>query len=335
VYPALSEPARVFIVEDNPHVAQSLANMLQNEGYRVEHFSTGRAALREIALAPPDLILLDLWLPDIHGQTICATLKADEATRLIPILIISASDERAAQLQVLAAGADGYLRKPADEDELRARVGALLRAKRHNDTLERPENVIFALAATVEAKDTYTEGHLRRLGYYSVAIAEQIGLSGAALTAVRYGALLHDVGKVGIDEAIIRKGGPLTADEYQVMQQHTLIGDRIVAPLRLAAAVGPIVRGHHERWDGQGYPDGLAGEAIPLGARIVAVADAFDAMTTQRPYNLVKSVPDALACLRDGAGTSWDPQVVAAFALWAEQHLVEHPPLQERVVGGA
>jgi putative two-component system response regulator len=327
---AVNDTARILIVEDNDFVGEALMRLLQLEGHHVDLTTTGNAALHEVWASPPDLILLDMMLPDVDGKEVCSKLKSDEATRLIPILIISACDERESQLQVIAAGADGYLRKPVDMDELRARIAALVRTKRRNDTLETAESVIFALAAAVEAKDSYTEGHLQRLGHYATAIGERLGLGGAALTALRYGALLHDVGKVGIDEAIIRKQGPLTREEYRTMQQHTLIGARIVAPLRLAAVVGPIVRGHHEHWDGTGYPDRLAGERIPLGARIVSVADAFDAMTTQRPYNRVRSEIEALACLRAGAGVYWDPQVVAAFVGWAEAHML----LQAREMGG-
>ena len=151
-----------------------------------------------------------------------------------------------------------------------------------------------------------------------MAIGKRIGLNADQMLVLRYGALLHDVGKVGVDELIIRKGGPLTPAEYRVMQQHTLIGERIVQPLRMSPSVGPIVRYHHERWDGRGYPDGLAQESIPLGARIVAVADAFDAMTTTRPYNRAISIDEAAERLRAGAGIYWDPQVVAVFLDWLQ-----------------
>ncbi|MBC8076566.1 MAG: response regulator [Chloroflexales bacterium] len=326
---SVNDEARILIVEDHTFVGEALMRLLQMEGHRVELTATGSSALDAVRVAPPDLILLDMMLPDMDGKEVCSKLKSDESTRLIPILIISACDERESQLQVIAAGADGYLRKPVDMEELRARIQALVRTKRRNDTLESAENVIFALAAAVEAKDSYTEGHIQRLGHYATAIGECMGLVGAALTALRYGALLHDVGKIGIDEAIIRKQGPLTRDEYRTMQQHTLIGARIVAPLRLGAAVGPIVRSHHEHWDGTGYPDRLAGARIPLGARIVSVVDAYDAMTTQRPYNRVRSEIEALACLHAGAGVYWDPRVVAIFIAWAKEYLVP----RERTVG--
>jgi putative two-component system response regulator len=321
----------ILIVDDHILIAEVLASMLGESGYRSVIATNGQAALEMVARRHPDLILLDMRLPDIGGLDICAKLKQQEDTRLIPIIIVTAHADRQAQLMSIAAGAEGYLQKPIDMQELDLRVRTLLQVKRRNDTLEPAENVIFALARTVEARDAYTEGHVQRLALYSVTIGERLGFSDTELTALRYGALLHDVGKIGIDETIIRKDGPLTPAEYRVMQQHTLIGERIVAPLRMAAKVGPIVRGHHERWDGTGYPDGLAGEAIPLGARIVAVVDAFDAMTTQRTYNQVISYATAATRLEGGAGTAWDPEIVAIFVGWLTEHGML-PPL-ERTVG--
>lgn len=331
VYQPDNDADYILIVDDHIIMAEILASMLGESGYRSHIVTNGHSALEMVAAHPPDLILLDMCLPDIGGLDICARLKHQEATRLIPIIIITAEADRQAQLMTIAAGAEGYLQKPVDMQELDLRVRTLLHVKRRNDLLEPAENVIFALARTVEARDAYTEGHLQRLARYSVAIGERMGMSPSELTALRYGALLHDVGKIGIDETIIRKAGPLTADEYRVMQQHTLIGERIVAPLRMAAKVAPIVRGHHERWDGSGYPDGLAGETIPLGARVVAVVDAFDAMTTQRPYNHVLSAEEAVGRLLAGAGTSWDPRIVAIFVAW----LAEYGMLSvlERTVG--
>jgi len=309
-------PGHIMIVDDSREVAGALAALLQLSGHTVELFNDGRRALAAVAIHPPDLVILDVQMPDLDGYTVCAALKHAPATWCIPVIMVTVEDEREARLQGIEAGADDYLSKPVDARELEVRVRVLLRNKRRTDGLEQAEAVIFALARTVEAKDAYTEGHLRRLARYAEAIGKRIRLEGEALVALRFGALLHDVGKVGVDEMIIRKGGPLTPAEYRVMQQHTLIGERIVQPLRMASAIGPIVRYHHERWDGRGYPDGLAREAIPLGARIVAVADAFDAMTTTRPYNCVISFDEAAERLRMGAGTYWDPTVVAAFLDW-------------------
>jgi putative two-component system response regulator len=311
-------PGRIMIVDDSHEMAGALAALLQLSGHTVELFDDGRRALAAIAHTPPDLIILDVQMPHIDGYAVCEALKRAPATWGIPVIMVTVDAEREARLQGIEAGADDYLPKPFDGRELEVRVRALLRTKRRQDGLEPAEAVIFALARTVEAKDAYTEGHLRRLEGYAEAIGRRMCLGGEALIALRYGALLHDVGKVGVDEIIIRKGGPLTPAEYRVMQQHTIIGERIVQPLRLAAAVGPIVRHHHERWDGRGYPDGLAGHNIPLGARIVAVADAYDAMTTQRPYNRALAAEEAIARLRAGAGIYWDPQVVGLFIEWLQ-----------------
>ena len=315
---------QILIVDDSREAGMAQAELLRMAGYLVELVADGRAALRAVELQQPDLIILDVQLPGIDGYAVCDVLKRNPVTWQIPIIMVTVEGELHARLQGIEAGADDYLQKPADQQELEARIRALLRTKRRNDQLESAEAVIFALARAVEAKDSYTEGHLQRLALYAVAIGERLGLSGDEITALRYGALLHDVGKVGVDELIIRKGGPLTPAEYRVMQQHTLIGERIVQPLRMGTAVGPIVRYHHERWDGRGYPDGLARESIPLCARIVAVADAFDAMTTLRPYNRVLSDDEAAERLRAGAGVYWDPSVVAVFLDWLPTMSREH-----------
>jgi putative two-component system response regulator len=315
-YVVAPEPGRILIVDDSAEASRALASLLELSHHTVELVADGCSALQSVERQQPDLIILDVQLPDMEGYAVCAALKRNPATWQIPIIMVTVEGQRAARLQGIEAGADDYLHKPVDLQELEARIRALLRTKRRNDRLEQAEAVIFALARAVEAKDAYTEGHLQRLARYAVAIGEGLGLSAEDLVALRFGALLHDVGKVGVDEMIIRKGGPLTAAEYHLIQQHTLIGERIVQPLRMAQAVGPIVRYHHERWDGRGYPDGLAREAIPLGARIVAVADAFDAMTTARPYNRVLSVEEAAERLRAGARIYWDPSIVAVFLDW-------------------
>jgi putative two-component system response regulator len=314
----LDVPGHIMIIDDSREVGAAMAALLQLSDHIVELMSDGQAALDAVARQPPDLIILDVQLPGMDGYAVCQALKYNPATWQIPVIMVTVEGERTARLQGIEAGADDYLQKPVDAQELEARVRALLRSKRRNDHLEQAEAVIFALARAVEAKDAYTEGHLQRLALYSVAIGERMGLCAEELIALRYGAILHDVGKVGVDEVIIRKGGPLTPTEYCTMQQHTLIGERIVQPLRMAVAVGPIVRYHHERWDGRGYPDGLAGISIPLGARIVAVADAFDAMTTHRPYNQVLSIDEATQRLRAGANIYWDPQIVDVFLDWLQ-----------------
>ncbi|MEM8534224.1 MAG: HD domain-containing phosphohydrolase [Chloroflexota bacterium] len=312
------EPGRILVVEDNPEMGQSLAALLEEFGHSVELVTNGSAALQRVCNQPPDLVVLDIQLPDVDGYTICTKIKQNPATWPIPVIMVTVRQEPAARLRAIEVEVDEYLLKPVDPRELEARVRVLLRMKRRNDHLEHAEDVIFALARAVEAKDPYTEGHLRRMEEVAVAIGMRLGIRGQQLVALRYGAILHDVGKVGIDEAIIRKRGPLTDEEYTQMKQHTIIGEQIVRPLRLSSLVSPIVRHHHERWNGQGYPDKLAGENIPLGARIVSIADAFDAMTTQRPYNRVLSIEEASNRIRAGAGIYWDPRLVVIFLGWLQ-----------------
>ena len=315
---SVDQPGHILIVDDHYESGLVFTRLLELSGHMVEVVNNGVAALQTVVTQPPDLVVLDVQLPDVDGYTICERLKHDPATWRIPVILVTAYGAHEVRLRSIKAEADEYLQKPVDPEELELRVRTLLRAKRRNDLLEHADDVIFSLARAIEAKDSYTEGHLQRMATYATAIGMQLGLCNDEMTALRYGALLHDVGKLGIDEMIIRKGGPLTQAEYCLMQQHPLIGERIVQPLHMAAAVAPIVRHHHERWDGNGYPDGLAGEAIPLGARIVAVADAFDAMTTQRPYNHMLSFEEACTRLIAGAGTYWDPYLVDIFVEWIQ-----------------
>lgn len=325
------EPGHILVVEDHPDIGRAMCQQLELFGHTVDLAATGSAAFHYLSLHPPDLVILDVHLPDTDGYAICASIKHDPATWQIPVIMVTVEAEYEARLLGIEAEADQYMRKPVDSRELEAQVRVLLRAKRRTDRMEQAEDVIFSLARAVEAKDAYTEGHIQRLALYAEIIGERLGMSERELEALRHGAVLHDVGKVGIDEAIIRKRGPLTPSEWSLMQQHTIIGERIVLPLRMAAVVGPIVRHHHERWDGRGYPDMLAGETIPLGARIVAVVDAFDAMTTQRPYNTVLTCEQAIGRLERGAGIYWDRQVVLTFIGWLTEYTDEGGV--ERAVG--
>jgi putative two-component system response regulator len=196
---------------------------------------------------------------------------------------------------------------------------------------EQIDRIIQALGRTVEAKDHVTGAHLQRLGAYATEVGCRLGLEGPELDALYHGALLHDIGKIGVPDAILCKPDQLTEEEYREIQQHTILGEWMIAPLALPEPIVAIIRHHHERWDGRGYPDGLAGEAIPLGARIVAVVDAFDAMSTQRPYNQPLTREAATERLRVGAGSQWDPKVVVALI----DYLAEQPSCCERAVGEA
>lgn len=314
--------AKILVVDDDPLILDVLVRFLQREGYEPTTASDGMEALRLVADMHPDLILLDVMLPEMDGFAVCKRLKDDERTALIPVTMLTGLDDREHRRRGMEAGADDFLTKPFEQSLLQARIRSQLRVKRLTDQLERTESVIFMLALAVETKDAYTEGHLRRLAYYGEQLAVAAGLSMEAAKAVRYGGILHDIGKIGVDDAILSKPGPLTPAEYEEIKKHPEVGARIIAPMRFASEVQPIILAHHERWDGGGYPRGLRGEDIPVGARIIAIVDAFDAMTTDRPYREALSRQEALYRLRAGGGIQWDKHLVAIFL-----DMVEHDKL--------
>jgi putative two-component system response regulator len=278
-----------------------MRDALEAEGHSVIAVESAEAALDVLENIRPDLMLVDVVMPGMDGFELCRRLKRREATRLLPVVLVTGLKAAEDRIRGIEAGADDFLTKPVQLPELLARARALVLLKRYTDQLEHAEAVLYSLARGVEAKDPGLEGHCERLAQYAVTLGETLGLDAEALEALRRGALLHDVGKIGIPDAILMKPGPLSADEWKVMRQHPVIGERICLPLKSMAAVLPIIRHHHERWDGSGYPDGLAGEAIPLLARVLQVADVFDALTTVRPYQGALTPADALAVLREEA----------------------------------
>jgi cyclic di-GMP phosphodiesterase len=305
--------AQILVVDDEPSIVDVLTRFLTREGYAVVTASNGRQALERVQQEQPDLILLDVTMPEMDGFTVCQRLKEDERTALIPITMLTGLDDREHRTRGIEAGADDFLTKPFEQSILRARIRSQLRLKRLTDQLEHTEHVIFMLAQAVEAKDVYTEGHLRRLRAYGEQLAIACGLSANDVRAVRYGGILHDIGKIGVDEAILRKPGPLTDDETAQMRQHPEIGAGIISQMRFAKDVAPIISGHHEYWDGSGYPHGLRGHEIPLGARIITIVDAYDAMTTDRPYRAALSMEETVRRLRAGRGSQFDPEMLDIF----------------------
>jgi len=303
----------VLVVDDEELNRKLLRDLLIARGFQIEEARDGEEALHKARQLSPDIVLLDVRMPRIDGFEACRELKGDPRTQLIPVVLLTALSSVEDRVAGIESGADDFLSKPFHQAELVARVRSLIRMKQLTDQLERTENILFTMAAAVEAKDPYTEGHLRRLADYASEISLALGLPPRIITVVRHGALLHDIGKIGVPDAILHKPDELTSEEFDVIKQHPVFGERICRPLRFGAEVGPIVRNHHEQWDGTGYPDGLVGEAIPLGARIVAVADAFDAMTTDRPYHPAMSITSAMDELRHGAGIQWDPHLVKTF----------------------
>lgn len=306
--------ASILIADDDEISARFLKRLLTREGHHISVVTTAAAALAACAAAPPDLVLIDL-VAHGDGFRVCRSLKEHPATRLIPVVIVTSQSERADRLHAIEAGADDFVKKPFDSVELRARITSLVRLKRYTDELESAESVILGLGATIEARDPCTQGHCQRLANYASALGRLLGLDGADLGALERGGYLHDIGKIAVPDRVLLKDGKLDPQESRVMREHPIVGDALCAGLRSLRSVRPIVRHHHERLDGTGYPDGLKNGAVPLLAQIVGLVDVFDALTTQRPYREPVTRDAALEALSEEADKGWrDRVLVDAFS---------------------
>jgi putative two-component system response regulator len=300
----------VLVVDDGEMNRALMEAYLADLDVRLRTAEDGMSALAAIDAEIPDLVLLDVQMPGIDGYEVCRRIKARPRGRLLPVVMITALDHPKDRVLALEAGADDFMSKPVDRIELVARVRSALRLKALYDNLDSADQVIFSLAAAVEAKDAYTERHTHRVAETSRHVGEKMGLPERALDALYRGGIIHDIGKIGVPDAILLKPGPLDSHELAKMRMHPIIGESIVRPLRSGKDLLPIIRHHHEHYDGGGYPDGLARRAIPHLARIVSVCDAYDALVTDRPYRKAKSVDEAIAILNHGAGHQWDPEAV-------------------------
>ncbi len=308
------DQARILVVDDETLIRQILTDQLVEAGYLVSTARDGEEALAKVADESPDLILLDVIMPKLDGFEVCRRLKSDERTILIPVVMITVLTATQERIKGIEVGADDFLSKPFNPQELMTRVRSLLRLKRFTDELEKGEGVLFALALSVEARDPSTGDHCDRLARASVALGKRLGLPRAQLKALYRAGILHDLGKIATPDAILLKAGALTELEAAAIRKHPLIGERICAPLRSMRLVVPIIRHHHERLDGSGYPDGLAGEAIPLPAQILQCVDIYDALTSARPYRPAYKHEHACAILREEAARGWrNPDLVDAL----------------------
>jgi putative two-component system response regulator len=306
---------RVLIVDDNPSVASLLSHALCAEGCRVDVADDGLEALAFIAAQPPDLILLDLELPSLPGDEICRRLKNDPATNLIPIVMVTGQADFESKLDAWEYGADDFLTKPLRVAEVTSRCRSLLRIKRLVEERDSAESVVFALARTVEAKSPYTHGHSERVMRYALELADALGITGHDREVLRKGALLHDIGKISVPDAILDKPGKLTMVEFEIVKGHAAQGAHIVEPLHALRATLPLIRSHHERLDGKGYPDGLRGEEIAPLIRILSVADVYDALASERPYRQSIPHPRCLEMLRENAQSGGlDAELVTLFS---------------------
>jgi putative two-component system response regulator len=312
----------VLVAEDDAANRALIGRLLERGGYRSISVGDGRDAVRAAVDESPDLVLLDIGLPGMNGLDVCRRLRADPRTVALPIILVTGQTASRDLVAGLDAGADDFVRKPYDEAELMARIRSVLRLARVTAEMVGAHGVIAALANAVEAKDSTTEMHCQRLAGLAHQLGMRAGLEPATLKGLVFGALLHDIGKIGVSDAILTKPGPLSRQEWAEMRLHPLIGERICEPLATASQFSPIVRHHHERWDGHGYPDGLRGETIPIGARIVGLVDAYDAIIHDRPYRPARTVEAALEELHTQAGAQFDPELVRLFVPLIEQDVV-------------
>ena len=300
-----TRPATVLVVDDDDAVRRLFERMLSAHGYSVLSVSDGNAALEVIRRQPPDAVLLDVSMHGVDGFEVCRRLKRDRATRLTPVILVSGSSDVSQRVEGFSAGADDFLHKPADSTELLTRVGAVVRLKRYTDDLDSAASIIMTLATMIESRDGHSEGHCHRMANYSAALGRRLGLDADDLQVLQRGGMLHDIGMLAIPESVIMKSGPLDAVEFDVVKTHTTVGDSLCANLRSLQTVRPIVRHHHERRDGSGYPDQLGGDDIPLLAQIIGIVDVYDAITTRRAYQRSKSVEDAIGVLRGEVEKGW------------------------------
>jgi putative two-component system response regulator len=307
----LSDEPRIVVADDEPQVLNLVERVLTSGGYQVVAAGSGADALKALAAEPADLVLLDVCLGDLTGFDICKKLKADPKTQLVPVVLLTGRHDESFRLQSIEAGADEFFLKPFDLEMLRARVRALIRGKHLVDELESAESVLLGLGRAIEARDRGTDAHCQRLAHYATAVGRELNLNDDQLRALHRGAFLHDIGKVGIPDSVLLKPGPLTAVEFEIVKQHVIIGDRLCGGMRSLRAVQPIVRHHHERLDGSGYPDGLRGDEIPLLAQIMAVVDVFDAIASDRPYRPALPLDRAVAEIEGEVRRGWRKREIA------------------------
>jgi putative two-component system response regulator len=304
----------ILVADDQAANRELLDELLTTQGFRVVTVPDGAAAVEELTRTQVDLVLLDVMMPHLNGFEVCQKIKSNPETYLIPIVLVTALSDKKDRIEGIEAGADDFLTRPVDRVELLARVGSLLKLKYRTDELERAESVLFTLAQSIEGKDPYTHGHCERLSDYSARLGEHLGLAQDQIVALRRAGMVHDVGKVAVPDAILLKPGKLSEQEWKLMREHPVVGERICAPLKSFRLVLPIIRHHHEKLDGSGYPDGLRGDAIPITARILQIVDVYDALTTERPYKRAFAITDALQTMKEEVAKGWwDPHIFEQF----------------------
>jgi cyclic di-GMP phosphodiesterase len=320
-------PSTILIVDDEDSGRETLQSILEGEGYNLVMAENGPQAIAQAKSILPDVILLDVMMPGMTGFEVCEKIRNDPQVAEIPIIILTALDDRDSLLRGLKSGADDFISKPYDRFELRARLIGITRLNRYQKLLQERENLRTAhkrlseaYEATIEGwsramdlRDRETEGHSRRVTELSIKLAQAMGLSDEDIVHLRHGALLHDMGKIGIPDSILHKQDELTEEEWIIMRKHPKFAFDMLNAIDYLREALDIPYFHHEKWDGTGYPQGLKGDQIPIAARIFAVADVWDALTSDRPYRPAWSREEALNYIREQSGKHFDPQVVVLF----------------------
>jgi putative two-component system response regulator len=333
-----AQEGKILLVDDEPANLKLLEAILKSKGYRIVTATNGQEALQRVAEERPDVILLDVMMPIMNGFEVARALKAARETSHIPIIMITAMEDRQTRIQGLAAGAEDFLNKPVDKDEVAARVRNLFRLKKYHDMVKDQnqilenrvrektaslrtayEETIYTLCRAAEFKDEDTGNHIQRISYYTARLAEILGMESGFVEQIFHGSPMHDIGKIGIPDRILLKPASLTPEEIVVMKTHPTLGGEILSNCQSPYLVmgGEIALAHHERWDGGGYPQGLRGERIPISARIVNICDQYDALRSKRPYKRALSHQETIHIIASGDGrtmpTHFDPDVHQAF----------------------
>ncbi|MCX5716827.1 MAG: response regulator [Nitrospirae bacterium] len=308
------EKASILIVDDLEVHLELMEAIFEKEGYHVLTAHNADEVLQLLEKSSPDLAILDVMMPGMNGYDLCKRLKEKSGARFFPVILVTSLSEMEDKIAGIEAGADDFITKPFKSIELTTKARSLLKLKRLQEELDHSESVILTLAVALEAKDPYTKGHSVRVGNLSAEFAAFIGLPEKEQTIIKKAGIIHDIGKIGIGDYILHKGGVLTKEEIRFIEQHTIIGEKICRPLYSLSVILPAIRHHHERWDGEGFPDELKGEQIPVMARILSIADTFDAMVSERPYRSPISIEEAIKKMgQEKNSGQWDPALLEKF----------------------
>lgn len=297
--------ARILVVDDDEHIRSGLCDLLRPMGYSLAEVGSAEAALETIRADAPDLVLLDLHLPGRSGNEILVDIRSDPRTRLLPVIMLTGAGTRKDKLRAIEAGVTDFMQKPFSSVELTARVRSLLQLKFFTDDLEEAGRMMIALAKAIDARDPYTARHSERVSHIAGLLGERVGVKEPELTGLRRGTLLHDLGKIAVRDRILLHPGKLSSEEFQEIKQHPIVGSDLVQNMKTMCYALPVIRHHHERLDGSGYPGGLSGDQIPLVSQVATIADIFDALTSARVYRAALTQEEAFQILNEEAGKGW------------------------------